>query len=89
VAAPGFAESGVFLTVLEQKSFTKTAKRHGLSPARAHADIAGTVRLDKSRPGAYFLYSAPNELRNAGNRTCRDRRDVAESPVEGAEDFAG
>jgi DNA-binding transcriptional LysR family regulator len=34
VAAPSFAESGVFLTVLEQKSFTKAAKRHGLSPAR-------------------------------------------------------
>lgn len=31
---PGFAESGVFLTVLEQKSFTKAARRHGLSPAR-------------------------------------------------------
>jgi LysR family transcriptional regulator, regulator of peptidoglycan recycling len=31
---PGFAESGVFLTVLEQRSFTKAAKRHGISPAR-------------------------------------------------------
>ncbi|WP_375788612.1 LysR family transcriptional regulator [Bradyrhizobium sp. Pha-3] len=34
MGVPGFAESGVFLTVLEQKSFTKAAKRHGLSPAR-------------------------------------------------------
>ena len=32
--SPGFAETNVFLAVLEQKSFTKAAKLLGLSPAR-------------------------------------------------------
>ena len=32
--SPGFAETNVFLAVLEQKSFSKAAKLLGLSPAR-------------------------------------------------------
>jgi DNA-binding transcriptional LysR family regulator len=51
MAGPGFAETNALVAVLEQKSFTKAAKRLGLSPPR----VSEMVRLLEERLGVRLV----------------------------------
>jgi DNA-binding transcriptional LysR family regulator len=84
MAAPGFAESGVFLTVLEQKSFTRAAKRHGLSPAR----VSEIVRRMEDSLGVRLIERTTRSVApTAAGERLSERLRVVLADYEAALDF--
>jgi DNA-binding transcriptional LysR family regulator len=85
MTAPGFAESGVFLTVLEQKSFTNAAKRHGLSPAR----VSEIVRRMEDSLGVRLIERTTRSVApTAAGESLAERLRIVLADYQAALDFA-